>query len=218
MTFVAHCRPISACCLATVCCLNLVQTPQSMIALVVMGDDTLSSNLVLNQASYMKVAEDRAWTKPTPGSVRVQPKSLVSLASWDRSKDVRSGDSATSVPDIWSWSYWSSPCSCNSTQHSLSLLHGFTELLQTQPSFKREKGNSWIKQTSFQVQLIPFLQACHLKKDSGSLYTFAPGTPLVQASLQVLYDAWKNQFVPDKNKRCHLKAKCFGDWKKSLST
>lgn len=59
-TFVAHFLPLSVCCLATVCCLDPVQPPQSMVALVVVRDDTLSSNLVLNQASYMKVAEDRA--------------------------------------------------------------------------------------------------------------------------------------------------------------
>lgn len=142
VTSVAYCWSLSVCCLAIVCCLDLVQTPHSMTAVVVMGDDTLSSGLVLNQACCMKVAEDRAQTKSTPESIRVQNKSLVSLTSWDRSKDVRSGDSATSVSDTCHWSHWSSPCSCNSTQHSLSVLHGFTELLQGRHSLvlKRRGG------------------------------------------------------------------------------
>lgn len=81
MTSVAYCRSLSICCLTIVCCLDLVQTPQSMTAVVVMGGDTLSSKLVLNKACCMKVSEDRARTKPTPESIRVQTKPLVSLTS-----------------------------------------------------------------------------------------------------------------------------------------
>lgn len=67
-TEVYDCRSLSASSLEIVCCLNLVRAPQYMVVVVVVGADALSSNLVLNQACCMKVAEDGARTKSTPES------------------------------------------------------------------------------------------------------------------------------------------------------